>query len=183
MSLTSDFLNNHQGFMMGQAILIPAQIPAGNGNFQFQAQGAHAALVQTSAQGTNIPGYYVKPVANNNNVFALPTQQPGTYYMLTDGMNGCQFIAYGPDRQHVTVEHNNFINNPLNYAARLNQVQQNNNPYLFNIGAGANDNVPTGIYDPAHGINIVGEYTTANGWRFWIRDRVDQNQGTLYGPF
>ncbi|MCC3409690.1 MAG: hypothetical protein JGK17_29895 [Microcoleus sp. PH2017_10_PVI_O_A] len=183
MSLTSDFLADFKTFMRLQAILIPSQIPARNGNFQFIAQGLHAALVQTAAAGTNIPGYYVHPVANNNNIYALPTQQKGTYYMITDGMNGCQFLAYGPDRQHITVEHNNFINDPANYDVRLKQIQQQNPKYLFHISAGSKDQIANGIYDRAHGINIVGEYTIINGWRFWVRDRVDQNQGQVYDPF
>jgi hypothetical protein len=183
MSITSDFLSNSQTFMSNRAILIPAQIPAKNGNFQFQAQGDHAALLQTAAAGTNIHGYYVHPVADNNNIYALPTQQAGTYYMLTDAMNGCQFMAYGPDRQHITVEHNNFISTPANYAVRLNQIQLQNNAYFFHLGAGANDNIVNHVYDPAHGINIIGVYAIASGWRFWVRDRVDQNQGNIYGPF
>lgn len=183
MSLTTDFLANYQAFMPTHAILIPAQIAAGNGGFQFNAQGVYAALLQTAQAGTNIKGYYVHPVANNNNVFALPTQQPNTYYMLTDALNGCQFIAYGPDRQHVTVEHNNFINNPATYAVRLAQIQQQNYPYLFHITAGAINDITHGSYNPQQGINIVAGYTTISGWQFWVRDRVDQNQGQLYGPF
>ena len=105
--------------MRERAILIPAQISAGNAKFQFVPQGAHAALLQPTDQTTNIPGYYARPVANNNNLYALPTQQPDEYYMLTDAMNGCQFLAYGPDRQHVTVEHNNYIDTPANYVTRL----------------------------------------------------------------
>lgn len=182
MSLTSDFLNNHQNFMRTQAILIPAQIPARDGRFRFIAQGANAALLQTSTEATDIHGYYAQPVANNNNIYPLPTPQPGTYYMLTDGMNGCQFIAYGPDRQHITVEHNNFIGNPANYAARLAVITGQGHAYLFHISAGGNNNIPNGVYDPQQGINVVGEYTTINGWRFWVRDRLDQNQGTIYGP-
>ncbi len=183
MSLTSDFLTNHQGFMRTHAILIPAQIPARDGTFQFTAQGANAALLQTSTQTTNIPGYYVHPVANDNNIYALPTQQTGTYYMLTDGMNGCQFLAYGPDRQHITVEHNNFIDNPANYAARLDHIAGQHHEYFFHISADANNNIPNGIYNNQQGINIIGDYTITNGWRFWVRDRVDQNQGNIYGPF
>ncbi len=182
MSLTSDFLANPVTFMREQAILIPAQIPAGNAKLQFVPQGAHAALLQLTDQTTNIPGYYARPVANNNNLYALPTQQPDKYYMLTDAMNGCQFLAYGPDRQHVTVEHNNYIGNPANYATRLQTIIEQHHAYFFHFSAGAND-IPNSLYDAQQGINIVGEYTTANGWRFWVRNRVDLNQGTIYGPF
>lgn len=182
MSLTSDFLANQVTFMRTQAILIPAQIPPRGGNFQFAAQGPNAALLQTANPNTNISGYYVHPIANNNNEYALPTQQAGAYYMLTDAMNGCQFLAYGPDRQHVTVEHNNFIGNPANYAVRLAAIAAQHPAYFFHISAGANNNIPAGTYNAQQGINIVGQYSTANGWRFWVRDRIDQNQGTVYGP-
>ncbi|MEQ9917125.1 hypothetical protein ABRQ01_10675 [Pectobacterium aroidearum] len=182
MSLTSDFLANHVAFMRDQAILIPAQIPAGNGKFQFVPQGAHAALLQRTDQTTNIPGYYAHAVANNDNIYILPTQQPNKYYMLTDAMNGCQFLAYGPNRQHVTVEHNNYIGNNANYAARLQTIAGQNHAYFFHISAEGN-NIPNGLYNAQQGINIVGEYTTANGWRFWVRDRIDLNNGTVFGPF
>ena len=72
-----------------------------------------------NAESVRINGYYVRPLADNNNIYTLPTQQPDTYYMLTDLLNGCQFIAYGQDRQHLTVEHNNFISNPNNYNGTL----------------------------------------------------------------
>ncbi len=182
MSLTSDFLSNYQKFMKGQAILIPNGIQERNGSFKFQAQGAYAAVLQSANSGSTIRAFYAKPFANNNNAYALPTQIKKPYFMLTDQMNGCQFMAYGPDRQHVTVEHNNFIGNPANYAARLNTIQLQNNAYIFHISAGVS-NIAGGTYNNLYGINIVGDYTKNSGWRFWVRDRVDQNQGQLYGPF
>ncbi|HXC06993.1 MAG TPA: hypothetical protein VNZ86_19675 [Bacteroidia bacterium] len=181
MSLTTDFLANPIAFMRTQSILIPAQVTGGNGHFQFAAQGAHAAVLQNAGAG-NIPGYYAQPVANNNNVFALPTQQPATYSMLTDAMNGCQFLAYGPDRQHITIEHNNFIGNPALYAARLNTITLQNHAYFLHLTATGVNNIPGGTYDPASGLNVVGQYTTANGWRFYVRDNVGANAGTVYGP-
>jgi hypothetical protein len=169
--------------MKKYVILIPAQVPPRNGTFQFHAQGSNAALLQTAGSGTAILGYYVHPIANNINQYTLPTQNPQPYYMFTDQMNGCQFIAYGSNRQHVTVEHNNFINNPAKYDERLNKIRQEHPKYLFHMSAGANDQITNGIYDRQHGVNIVSEYTTTNGWRFWVRDRVDQNQGQVHGPF
>ncbi|OHX10392.1 hypothetical protein BI347_21640 [Chromobacterium sphagni] len=182
MSLTTDFLENPQGFMRSQAILIPAQVSPGNGKYQFSAQGAHAAVLQSTAASPNIPGFYAHPVANNINLFVLPTQQPARYYMFTDGMNGCQFLAYGPDRQHITVEHNNFISDPARYAARLAEVMAQRHAYLLHISPSGVNNIPAGQYNSQQGVNIVGEYAQANGWRFWARDRVDQNQGAVYGP-
>ena len=183
MSLTRDFLNNFQNFMHDHVLLVPAQVAPKDGQFKLQAQGNHAAVVENSNSQSDINGYYVHPVANNDNVYALPTQQDETYYMLTDTMNGCQFIAYGPDRQHVTVEHNNYIGNPANYALRLAAIQAQNPAYIWHISAAAADNIVGGTYDPAHGINLVGTYDQQNGWRFWVRERVDQNQGQIYGPF
>lgn len=182
MSLTSNFLADRVTFMRKQAILIPAQIPAGNSSFQFIPQGPHAAYLQPYNKTPNISGYYVRAVANNHNLYALPTQQPNKYCMLTDAMNGCQFLAYGPDRQHVTVEHNNYIATPANYVARLQFIAGQHHAYFFHISNGAND-IPNGLYDAQQGINIVGEYTVANGWQFWVREHVDLDQGTVYGPF
>lgn len=182
-SLTSQFLASPVTFMRSYAILIPAQVPAKGGTFVFSPQGTSAAVLQVGTTGTVIRGYYVKPVANNNNQYTLPTQMGNAYYMFTDQMNGCQFIAYGPDRQHLTVEHNNFISNPAQYAVRLATIQATNPAYLFHMTSTGVDNIPGSTYNPAHGVNIVGEYSTAGGWRFWVRDRVDLNQGTVYGPF
>jgi hypothetical protein len=179
-SLAQQFLINPVAFMHNRAILIPAQVPAGNGEFEFVAQGDAAAVLQ---RGMVIPGFYVKPVANNDNPFVLPTQHTEPYFMFTDAMNGCQLIAYGPDRQHLIVEHNNYIGLPANYAAHLAAIQATNPAYLFHMTAAMADNIPGQAYDPNHGSNIVGEYSRAGGWRFWVRDRFDQNQGTVYGPF
>lgn len=182
MSLTSDFLANHIDFMANKAILIPAQVPSKNQKLEFMPQGDHAAYLKVTDKSVFIPGYYVHPVANNNNEYALPTQQPGTYYMFTDAMNGCQFLAYGPDRQHVTVEHNNFIGNNDLYAERLQYIAGKNYAYFYHISAGIN-NIPNGTYNPMQGVNIVGNYTVANGWSFRVRDRVDLNAGNVYGPY
>jgi hypothetical protein len=182
MSLTTDFLDNYANFMANQAILIPAQVPKKNQKLDFLPQGAHAAYLKKTDKSVYIPGYYVQPVANNINEYALPTQQPGTYYMFTDAMNGCQFLAYGPDRQHVTVEHNNFIDDNDRYVERLQYITDQNYPYFYHISAGLN-NIPNGTYNFMQGVNIVGEYTVANGWYFSVRDRVDLENGTVYGPF
>ncbi|NEN97362.1 MAG: hypothetical protein F6K50_18070 [Moorea sp. SIO3I7] len=183
MLLTQEFLNDFKSFMGKYAILIPAQLPPKNGTFQFKEQGSHAALLQSASSGTKIPGYYVHPIANNENKYILPTQNQKPYYMFTDQMNGCQFIAYGPDRQHVTVEHNNFINDRTKYVVRLKEIQNQNPAYLFHMSAGANDDIVNSIYNSQHGVSIVAEYNSTNGWSFRVRDRVDQNQGQVYGPF
>ncbi|EFA7747765.1 TPA: hypothetical protein OF519_005169 [Escherichia coli] len=181
MSLTSYFLSSHVKFMSEQAILIPGQTPPGDSRFQFVPQGEHAALLLLTTQTEKIQGYYVHPIANNN-VYSLPSQQRGKYYMFTDAMNGCQFLAYGPDRQHITVEHNNYISYHDNYITRLNFIKEQQHNYFFHLSAGGND-IPNGLYNSLQGINIVGEYTTINGWRFWVRDHVDLNKGSIYGPF
>jgi len=187
MSLSTDFINSPQNFIINHSILIPGGTTAphaGNGNFQFNANGVNSALLQSSAPGTNIAGYYARPVPNNNNVFPLPTQQQNDYFMFTDAMNGCQFIAYGPDRQHVTVEHNNFIGNPAAYALRLAAIVAQGHTYFFHLTAGAAPfNVAQGNYDLLTGLNIIGRYTQQYGWTFWVRDRLDQNIGNLVGPF
>lgn len=183
MSLTSDFLNNPQSFIRTRVIGIPGGIPPRDGKFKLVENGTIAALLQTTTESVRINGYYVRPLADNNNIYTLPTQQPDTYYMLTDLLNGCQFIAYGQDRQHLTVEHNNFISNPNNYAVRLANIQSQNYPYLWHLTATPQNNIPNGTYNPMQGANIIGEYTGANGWKFWVRDRLDLDTGTVYGPF
>ncbi|MGD1845074.1 MAG: hypothetical protein ACFB10_06740 [Salibacteraceae bacterium] len=179
MSLSDDFLNNYGSFMKNHAILIPNQTTAGVGTFKFAAQGQHAVLLQNTG---SINGIYVKPQPNHNNVYTLPAEQEAPYYMFTDQMTGCQWMAYGPSRHDLTVEHNNFINNPNQYAQRLQHIQAQNHAYCWHISAGVN-NIAQGSYNAQDGLNILGEYTPTNGWRFFVRDRAGANQGELYGPF
>jgi len=183
MPLTTDFLNNPVAFMSNRAILIPNGVTPRNGRFEFTAQGDAAALLRSAPQ-QGVAGYYVHPVADSPNQYALPTQQAAPYFMFTDQMNGCQFIAYGPDRHHVTVEHNNYIGDPGNYAQQLAAVRADGPAYVFSLtAADANAaDIAGGTYNRLQGVNVVGQYSPQAGWRFFVRDAAGHNRGQVYGP-
>ena len=50
---------------------------------------------------------------NADNSCALPNDVD---FFLTADMRGCQFLAYGADRNNLTVEHDNCIAAPVCYA-------------------------------------------------------------------
>ena len=172
MALNQDFERSPFGFIRTKVILIPAGILAGEGRFRLAENAAQSCLLQASRDPSDLKGYYVKPEPNSNNQYQLSNL---VNFMFTDAMNGCQFIVYGPDRHHVTVEHNNFFNNPGQYQQREQQVRQQNHPYFFILR-------PHQDYNPLQGVCIIGTYDKTNGWRFFIRQRVDQNEGPLMGP-
>ncbi len=168
----TDFAANPAQFIVTKAILIPGGINAGAGRFNLADNGNASCLLQATNSPRDLRGYYAKPLPNANNDFALPTTSD---YMFTDLLNGCQFMAYGADRQHVTVEHNNFITTPANYAARYLTVHGAGHAYFFGMR-------PVTDYNALQGLCIIGTYDRQNGWRFWVRQRVDLARGVLAGP-
>ena len=172
MALNQDFERNPFGFIGTKVILVPGGIPAGEGRFRLAENTAHSCLLQASQNPADLKGYYVKPEPDAINRYPLSNL---VNFMFTDCLNGCQFIAYGPDRHHVTVEHNNFLHNPGQYQQQEGQVRQQNHPYFFILR-------PHQDYNTQQGACIVGTYDRTNGWRFFVRLRVDQDQGPLTGP-
>lgn len=187
--LTPAFLDDFKSFMRYNVILIPDTVPPKNGRFKLIKSSEHAALLQVSSNEPTVSGYHAKALPDNDNLYALPTQNQEPYYMFTPQLNGCQFISYGSDHQHVTVEHNNYVSSP-NPSEQYRQhweeveqkIQQHGYKYSYHVSASDMDDIENFKYKPLHGINIVGEYTKASGWYFWIRDRVDQDTGNLHGP-
>jgi hypothetical protein len=173
MSLNSDFSANPAKFIIDHVVLVPGGINAGEGRFVLTENSAVSCLLKGSTSVSDLRGFHAEPAPNDDNVFALPVTVD---FMFTDLVNGCQFVAYGPDRQHVTVEHNNYIGNPGNYATRLATITAQNHAYFFSLRHNMD-------YDPMQGANVLGNYTRTNGWRFWVRQRQDLDRGTLGGPF
>lgn len=180
MSLNSDFYSNTKYFMQNRAILTPSSINAKMGDFQLITEGNYASLLSKATSSDKIPGYFVKAMPNSINEYALPTQQSDLFVMYTDQLNGCQFIAYGPDRQHIVVEHNNFISNPALYAERLREVIAQKPEFLFYMSPGDTNNILNHTYNKLQGLNIVGRYSKAAGWSFYVRDRLDMPAGNVY---
>jgi hypothetical protein len=118
-----------------------------------------------------ISAYYLLGLPNNDNMQALPNHVP---YMFTMHLSACQFLAYGPDRNNVTVEHNNYIGNPALYAARQLLIAGANHPFFFQVRPGVE-------YNPMQLANVVGMRTGA-GWQFYLRTQAFAQPGPVTGP-
>jgi hypothetical protein len=119
-----------------------------------------------------ISAYYLLGHPQQDNANVLPTT---VRFMLTMHLSGCQFLAYGPDRFNVTVEHNNYIGGiGGDYVAHHAQIQGANHPYFFALRPGID-------YDPMLLANVVG-IRDANGWHFYVRTRAFTQPGPVTGP-
>ena len=84
---------------------------------------------------------------NPDNSCALPNDVD---LFLTADMRGCQFLAYGADRNNLKVEHNNCIAAPANYGARHGAVAGGGHATMISLRpvaavcAGANGGFPAG---------------------------------------
>lgn len=172
MSNNSDFVAEPRTFILAKAILVPGGLGAGEGFFTLVDNNATSCLLRASNSADDLRGFYVKPLPNSINPYELPIT---ANYMFTDLLNGCQFLAYGLDRFNVTVEHNNYLDDPANYAARYDAIHGANYPYFFSFRPGID-------YVIEQGACIIGVFDLVTGWSFWVRQRVDLARGTLLGP-
>jgi hypothetical protein len=180
MLVTADFLKNPISFMRSIAILVPDQTGSGSGKFELEQYSKNDAILKRTSQSEYISGYNVIPSANKDNVFELPFPGQDKYYMFTTCMDGCQFIAYGIDSYHITVEHNNYIDNHSNYSVHLDSIKGKDYPYFFSISPGTENDIIQGKYNSAECINILGEFTNSMGWKFFIRDNLNKSIGNIY---
>ena len=116
--------------------------------------------------------------------------------MFTALLSGCQFIAYGPDNRHVTVEHNNCFSDPCTgldaggYEGRLAAIRAANHPFIWVVSAvfGAHANDPAAAntagdgytYGNTYTAQVVGKFTQAGGWVFTVRDNTMGDNGAVY---
>ena len=117
-----------------------------------------------------IQAYYLLGLPQQDNAHALPNNVP---FMLTMHLSGCQFLAYGPDRHNVTVEHNNYFNNVGGtYPNRA--ALHAHDPFFFQVR-------PHIEYNPMQLANVVG-VRLATGWHFYLRTQAFANPGVVTGP-
>jgi hypothetical protein len=108
-----------------------------------------------------IPAYVLYGVANQDNRQVLPNH---VNYMFTMVLTGCQFLAYGPTRGYVTVEHNNYFSGKAaDYAAHWQAVQAGNRLHALVR--------PNWEYHVASGAYVVG-VREADGWHFYLRQNL-----------
>jgi hypothetical protein len=93
-------------------------------------------------------------------------------------MSGCQFLAYGPNRNHLTVEHNNYFRSGgATYVKRYNQVQGAGHAIFISLWPSANVTQYPDEYYIIEGANVVG-VKKADRCHFYSRTRTDSG----YGP-
>ncbi|MDQ8021123.1 MAG: hypothetical protein REI94_04745 [Moraxellaceae bacterium] len=179
--LNKSFINNPTGFMASNFIHVP--VGAGGGALM---QGVSQFGLTTIGGGGCILGnfasnsYFAHPIhaffllANPNayNTQVLPLNAD---VMFTNHLNGCQFLAYGPDRNNVTVEHNNWLNGPAsNYTNRAAAIAGAGHGFFFQLRPGIEYNVMDGA-------NVVG-VRGPGGWQFYVRHDANANPGPVTGP-
>jgi len=110
---------------------------------------------------------------NGNNTAALPNN---VGLFLTSDMHGCQFMAYGPDRNNLTVEHNNFIGDPTQYATRYATIQAQNHAVFIALRPVQNAQPAANEYNFQLGANVIG-MRKADGWHFFVRIATTEAYG------
>ncbi len=186
--LNKEFIGGTEQFMRGNFIYAPDNgLVNGPGQFGLTEVSTRptkscrignfastTALASSTCHGKGshpIRAYYLLGLPNNNNSYALPNDVP---FMITMHLSGCQFMAYGPDRDHVTVEHNNYITAPGNYALRQGVVAAANHAFFFQVRPGIE-------YQPMQLANVVG-IRGGTGWQFYLRTQAFTQPGPVTGP-
>jgi hypothetical protein len=189
-SVTSEFDANPQVWIMTHRFVVPiasyvgapGSIPTGVGRLKFHEDpfGALGGCLLRLAPDLNDAdcayAFFLAAAPNNDNSAALPN---GTPRFLTCDLSGCQFLAYGPNRNNLTVEHNNYVGGGgVNYTNRYNLI--NGQGHAVFIALRPNFAAPqfpaVDEYDPTLGANVVGVYT-GTGWHFYARKKTDRQFG------
>lgn len=187
MSVTSEFAASPQVWIMTHRFVTPAAsyvgapgaLPTGDGRFRFEDAGAGGGGNLLRVAGLlsfdYFNAFYLGAAPNQDNRIGL--SNTNTLFLTAD-LSGCQFLAYGPDRNNLTVEHNNYF--AVGGATYINR---------YNLVRGANHNVfialrPSTVvtqhadeYYIIEGANIVG-VKKPDGWHFYARTRTDR----AFGP-
>jgi hypothetical protein len=179
--LNKQFMANPVFFMRHHFIHVPVGAGGGllaNGRGRFGLTAiAHGGCMlgnfaSTSLFAHPIDAYFLLANPNNLNVQALPNN---VRFMFTNHLNGCQFLAYGPNRNNLTVEHNNWLAGPAaNYPNRVNAIAAAGHAYFFRVRPGIDYNI-------MQGANVVG-VRGGGGWQFYVRRNANINPGMITGP-
>jgi len=149
-------------FLGEHIMLVPAHgLVTGRCQLDFEAipgPGNHAQLrrfVRRSTFSRPLNSFFLKAIQDNVSQHALPND---VTFFFTDTLTGCQFLAYGPNRNSLTVEHNNSRTaGAVDFTARWNNART----FAYHI------RVQRGIqYSAASVANVVGVRRPA-GWRFY----------------
>ena len=185
--LNSLFLASPQRFMATHTINTPQGIGnikstslprSGVGEFDLFARmggtglgGAGAVELRTYTDtlmrhGNKIHAFLLNALPNQDNKETLPVT---VRIMLTNLLNGCQFMAYGPDRKHLTVEHNNYFGDRGQYSTHYNKIQGQPHAIFCALKPVMETTTTAGDeYAVAGMANIVG-VRADDGWHFFVR--------------
>ena len=188
MSVTSDFAASPQTWIMTHRFVTPTAsyvgaagaLSTGDGSFKFEDAGAGGRgyllkQVRWRDMLDYFHAFYLSALPNQNNAAALSNQHS---LFLTADLSGCQFLAYGPDRHHLTVEHNNyFAGGHAAYQARYDFIRSAGHNIVLALRPSAKETQQADEYYIIEGANIVG-LKKADGWHFYARTRTDR----AFGP-
>ena len=160
----------------------PGALPTGDGRFTFEDAGAGGGGYLLRVAGwTDVMtrdyfnAFYLAAAPNSDNSCALASTSTR---FLTADLSGCQFLAYGPDCNNLTVEHNNyFAGGAVTYAARYNLVHGAAHNVFMALRPSAVVTQQADEYYIIEGANIVG-VRKPDGWHFYARTRTDR----AFGP-
>lgn len=176
--MNTEFMANPAGFISNRWLMVPSVIGLNNGagTFGIYPNGNHGAIVRPFVRNSYwshpMRAYYLKPAPNAENSHVLPND---VSYMFTDTMNGCQFLAYGPDRNNVTVEHNNYFGGTAaNYVTRRNLIQGAGHAFYWEVR-------PNQEYNPLQGAVVIG-VRSGVGWQFYLRLNANMAFNAATGP-
>lgn len=147
------------------------------------AKGGDIMLLTDYAQRTHgpgaqpVPANYLPAVLDDASVLELDPHAP---YMFTADLSGCMFAAYGPDAEHVTVEHVNQRTSQarVNIAARCEQIMADHHAFCKIVCRASGPNIPQGVYTYADNAAVFG-LLTGKEWSFYFRPDPDQNTSIL----
>jgi hypothetical protein len=188
MSVTSEFEASPQKWIMTHRFVTPTAsyvgapgaLATGNGSFKFEDAGAGGGgnLLRTagwSDLANYFNAFFLSAQPNQDNSVALSNTNN---LFLTADMSGCQFLAYGPDRNNLTVEHNNyFTGGGATYLNRYNLVHGAGHNIFVALRPSAGVTQAANEYYIIEGANVVG-VKKGDGWHFYSRTRTDRG----YGP-
>lgn len=186
MTVNSEFAANPALWIMTHRYVVPTAsyvgapgaLPTGDGAFLFEAtdRGVNGYILRTagwSALFDYFNAFYLAALPNQDNNVALTNTSS---LFLTADLSGCQFLAYGPDRNNLTVEHNNYIGGGVTYAGRYAAIQGANHAVFMALRPSTVVTANADEYYIIEGANIVGQ-KRADGWHFFARKRSDRGFG------
>lgn len=187
MSVTSEFEARPQTWIMTHRFVTPAAsyvgaagaLPTGDHSFRFEDAGAGGGgnllrLAKWQDMLDYFNAFYLGAAPNQDNSVALSNTNN---LFLTADLSGCQFLAYGPDRNNLTVEHNNyFAGGGATYLARYNLVHGGGHNVFIALRPSAIPTQQANEYYIIEGANIIG-VRKADGWHFYARTRTDRGFG------